>query len=157
MPVQTYWAVFKSGASLVSGLSPTFIKFVDSSGGATTPPSLTEAATGFYKFNYEAFGSIAFQLDGATTGLVDTDRFIEGSLDVADRLKEFVGLTSSSFGSATTDPVDIFGFLKRIQELLEGAQNYNKASGSLTFYNRGSSTSLRSFTIADSITLVTRT
>ena len=57
--------------------------------------------------------------------------------------------TASSFGSTSIDPTDMFGFLKRAQEMAEGNQIYTKATGVLDFYNRGSSTLLREKTISD--------
>jgi hypothetical protein len=61
-----------------------------------------------------------------------------------------IGTTASSFGSTSVDPSDLFGYLKRIQENLEGDQRFIKSSGVLDIYNRGSSTLLREKTITNS-------
>ena len=69
----------------------------------------------------------------------------------------FIGTIGSTFGGSTTDPVDLFGFLKRIQENLEGNQTYLKTSGAFSFYSRGSSTLLATKTVVNSVSLVTKT
>lgn len=68
-----------------------------------------------------------------------------------------VGSTASSFGTSSADPVDLFGYMKRILENLEGNQTFTKPSGSLAIYSRGSSTLLTTKTIANSVSLVTKT
>jgi hypothetical protein len=72
-------------------------------------------------------------------------------------LAGFIGDTSSSFGTTSTDPSTVFGFLKRALEIREGNQVYTKATGILDFYNRGSSTLLREKTVSDSSTTTTKT
>lgn len=68
-----------------------------------------------------------------------------------------LGSTASSFGTSSADPVDLFGYMKRILENLEGNQTFTKPSGSLAIYSRGSSTLLTTKTIANSVSLVTKT
>lgn len=68
-----------------------------------------------------------------------------------------IGSTASSFGDSTTDPVDLFGYMKRLLENFEGNQTFVKTSGVLTIYSRGSSTTLRVKTIANSISMVVKT
>ena len=68
-----------------------------------------------------------------------------------------LGSTASSFGTSSADPVDLFGYMKRILENLEGNQTFTKPSGSLAVYSRGSSTLLTTKTIANSVSLVTKT
>jgi len=68
-----------------------------------------------------------------------------------------IGSTASSFGTSSADPVDLFGYMKRILENLEGNQTFTKPSGSLAIYSRGSSTLLTTKTIANSVSLVTKT
>jgi hypothetical protein len=65
-----------------------------------------------------------------------------------------IGTTASSFGTSNTDPGDLFGYMKRILENLEGNQTFLKASGSLTQFSRGSSVTLYSKTIANSVSTV---
>lgn len=68
-----------------------------------------------------------------------------------------LGSTASSFGTSSADPVDLFGYMKRVLENLEGNQTFTKPSGSLAIYSRGSSTLLTTKTIANSVSLVTKT
>lgn len=68
-----------------------------------------------------------------------------------------IGSTASSFGSTSSDPVDIFGYLKRIHENFEGNQTFIKTSGALSVYSRGSSTLLTTKTIANSVSTVIKT
>ena len=60
-----------------------------------------------------------------------------------------LGTTASSFGTNLVDPVSVFGFLKRAQEVSEGNETYTKASGLLDTYSRGSSQLLIEKTISD--------
>jgi len=68
-----------------------------------------------------------------------------------------VGSTASSFGTSSADPVDLFGYLKRIQENLEGNSTFVKVSGAWSIYNRGSSTLLVAKTVANSSSQVVKT
>lgn len=54
-------------------------------------------------------------------------------------LLPFIGSTASSFGDNTQDPVDLFGYLKRIQENLEGTALFTKGSGAWDIKSRGGS------------------
>lgn len=97
MATRDYWAVFGSGApSTKSGLAPTFITFITSTGANGTPPAITEpGSAGLYKFSYDASATmISFVLDGATTGLDSADRYIVGVLDPQDTF----GVTLNAFG-----------------------------------------------------------
>lgn len=67
-----------------------------------------------------------------------------------------IGSTASSYGTASADPVDLFGYMKRIMENLEGNQNFFKASGVLQIYPRSNATLLASKTIANSVSMVVR-
>lgn len=156
-------------------------------GATVTPPALTElfANTGVYNFQWGTTTPIAFLADAATTSPGSAGRYVSGQLDPSDRSDEYaatmiaigtsitaqnvtllagqtlawagLGSTASSFGSSSTDPVDLFGYLKRVQELLEGNETFYKASGALSMFSRGSSTTLATKTIANSVTLVTKT
>lgn len=68
-----------------------------------------------------------------------------------------VGTTASSFGSTSIDPTDLFGYLKRIIENLEGNQTFIKVSGELDIFSRGSSTLLRVKTVTNSVSTVIKT
>jgi hypothetical protein len=240
---QSYFLRFGSGQpSVNSGLSPTFIAFVKADGTSTAPPSISAVGTslGIYTFSYGVTQSIAFVVDGATTGLANSDRYIFGAIDPSDRISEYgnslmaygasisaqgvsilaqgtsilsfgvtltaigtsniaqglttlgygvsiysleqamsvtlagigttlsvigislgnlsnlIGSTASSFGTDSVDPVDLFGYLKRTQEFLEGNQNYTKIPGSWDIYSRGSSQLLRSKTLTNSISMVVK-
>lgn len=98
-----YYLRFGSTApSNFSGLSPTFISFRNQAGGATTSPAVSEiSTTGIYTFAYDPLGSINFVIDGATTGLGTSDRYIAGSLDVIDKSDQLFayGTTLTALGS----------------------------------------------------------
>lgn len=253
-----YFVKFGIGEiSTTSGLAPTFTHFVNmATGGTLAPPGITQliVGIGLYKFAYDPTAPIAFEIDGATTGL-GTNRYVHGVLDPTDKLDETatalgstlvaignttggigvtlvaqgstivgigatlvatgstvvgigntllatgstivgignttgaigvtliaqgstivgigntladintnadevllrLGSTSSSFGDTSTDPGNLFGYVKRIQELLEGNSDYTKATGVWLMYNRGGATLLRSKTMADTSTTVTKT
>lgn len=67
-----------------------------------------------------------------------------------------LGTTASSFGSTSVDPVDIYGYLKRLREFNEGNQQFAKTSGSWSIYSRGSSTLLAIKTLTSTSMGVTR-
>lgn len=97
MATRDYFAVFGSGApSTKSGLAPTFITFITTTGANGTPPSISEPGSkGIYKFSYDASATlITFVLDGATTGLATADRYIVGVLDPQDTF----GVTLNAIG-----------------------------------------------------------
>jgi hypothetical protein len=71
-----------------------------------------------------------------------------------------IGSTASSFGTTSVDPSSVFGYLKRIQELLEGDQTFFAAGGTFMMFNRGalgSTTLLRTKTLLNSGAQVTKT
>lgn len=68
-----------------------------------------------------------------------------------------LGTTGATFGGLSTDPISVFGFLKRAQETREGNESYIKASGLLDSYSRGSSVLLVEKSIADNSTETTKT
>lgn len=71
-------------------------------------------------------------------------------------LLDLIGSTASSFGDQTTDPATLFGYLKRVQENLEGDSNYVKVSGIWTILDRSGATTLIVKTIANNATLVAK-
>lgn len=175
---KVYWVAFGSvNPQTYKGLSPTFISFCKFDGTTLAPPSIIEPVTnqGLYAFTLVPSFPIAFIIDGATTGLATSDRYIFGSVDPVDMMNEVgstilagltlvyanvggpnIGSTASSYGTNTVDPVDLFGFQKRFQELLEGNETFNKSTGSLSIYSRGSSQLLRVKTITNDATGVTK-
>lgn len=158
MSTKAYYLRFGSGnPATYTGLSPTFIVFRNASG-STTAPSITElGSTGVYKFDYECTGSVAFVADGATTGLVSADRYVAGALDITDRLDQFIGATTDGIGDSSTDPTTLYGFLKRVENYLEGQSIYTKSSGVLQSYDKTGATLLVSRTISDAGSTVTKT
>ena len=69
---------------------------------------------------------------------------------------DVLGSTMSSFGSTSVDPGTLFGYVKRLQELLEGSQDFNKQTGIWNIYSRGSSVLLREKTLTNDSTEATR-
>lgn len=241
--MKTYYVRFGSGDPRSnSGLAPTFLSF-NNYGAAVTPPGITSVigATGFYAFQYGTTTPIVFLIDGATSGLDATSRYVAGAIDPADRSDEYgttivaqntsltaqsstlfgfgssnialgmtnvalgtsniaignsnialgttnvaigtslgalgitilsslgggagnslsaeilirLGSTMSAFGTSVADPVDVFGYLKRIQEFNEGNQSFGKTSGTWTINSRGGSL-LATKTLSNSSTTVTK-
>ena len=68
-----------------------------------------------------------------------------------------IGTAGSTFGGLSTDPIDLFGYAKRVIENLEGNQTFLKGSGALAILSRGSSTTLANKTITNSISTVIKT
>ena len=152
-----YWATFGSDPTVNSGLAPTFIIFTNTSGATLTPPAITEplAGSGYYYFSYGPTLSTAFLLDGGGA-LASADRYVQGVLDPIQAVDQALGSTVSSFGSTSVDPGTAIGYLKRIQEFLEGNAEFNKTTGEWEIYSRGSSTLLRVKTLANSVGEVTK-
>ena len=83
-----YFFVFGSGNPATNAsLTPTFITFANSAGTTFTAPSIAEKppGSGLYTVNYGATQTMAFIMDGATTGLATADRYISGVLDPYDQ------------------------------------------------------------------------
>lgn len=66
-----------------------------------------------------------------------------------------IGTTSSTFGTSATDPGDLYGYMKRIQEFLEGDATFTKSSGAWAVKSRGGSL-LASKTLTNTSTTVTK-
>lgn len=159
-----------------TGLSPTFLIFVDQNGATLAPPSIAEdlVNSGFYKFAYTPTLGIAFLADGGSA-LSAANRYVSGSLDPVQMVDQYfaslavnigtgitglavaIGSTLDSYGTTLTNPASLFGFGKRIQENLEGNMTYTKSSGILDIYTRGSSQLLVEKTIVDSTSQTTKT
>lgn len=155
-----YFVVFGAGnPSDNTGLSPTFTTFKNAAGGATTAPAISEVGSeGIYTFNYDPQGAVAFVIDGATTGLAASDRYVVGSLDVDDALSSIViGTSSDAIGDSSTDPTSLFGFVQRIQKWLEGDSTYTKSTGVWAVTEPTGATTLSSKTIADNGSTITKT
>lgn len=163
MSVVQYFLKFGNGSpATYTGLSPTFTVFRTSVGN-TTPPSITEmSTTGLYTFSYNVGSTqpIAFVVDGATTGLINSDRYIVGSLSLNDQNYQNigpVGLPTDGIGDNSTVPTTMFGFIKRIQNWLEGQSTYTKATGVWQAYDRTGATLISQRTITENTSTVTKT
>lgn len=161
--MKSYTFSFGSGnPNTYTGLAPTFLTFNNiSNGSSLARPGITEIFTGsgVYRFQYEPQPDtpVFFLLDGGNTITSDADRYIKGNLDPIQQVDQVVGVTSASFGSTATDPINMYGLLKRVQEVLEGVQSFTKATGTWDIYSRGSSTLLASKTLANNTTTTSRT
>lgn len=99
---------------------------------------------------------------GSTIAGIGTTLIAEGAtiLAIGNTLSAVnfagIGTTASTFGSTSADPDSLFGYLKRIQELVEGNQDFNKSTGAWEMWSRGSSTLLRIKTLTNSTTGVTK-
>ncbi len=98
-----------------------------------------------------ALGTTAVALGVTSVALGNTNMAL---INTIGPLATGIGSTLSSFGDTLTDPGTLFGYLKRIQETLEGNENYIKSTGILSIYSRGSSTLLRQKTLTNSVSTV---
>lgn len=156
---KTFFLKFGSGnPATYTGLSPTLTIFSAYGSSALAAPGITETpvSSGLYSFSYEPLSSIAFVCDGGSA-LSSADRYITGVLDPIQAVDERAGTTSDSFGSTGTDPTTILGYLKRIQELLEGNATFTKSTGVWNIYSRGSSTLLREKTLTNTVSAANKT
>ena len=88
-----------------------------------------------------------------TTAPVKKNGFLAGTANYVD---ERVGVQGDSFGSTLADPTTLTGYMKRVQELLEGDALFTKSTGVWTISSRGSSTLLRSKTLTNTTTSSTK-
>jgi hypothetical protein len=65
-----------------------------------------------------------------------------------------IGSTASSIGDLSTNPSDLFGYLKRIAELEQGQETFVKGSGVLTMLDRTGATTLAQRTVTNSASMV---
>lgn len=142
-------------------LAPTFLTFkrLDTQADVT-PPGITQlSTTGVYMFAYNITAPVYFLIDGITTTAA-TDRYVYGLLDPSDQLDNkidsLVGSTASSFGTTSVDPSTLFGYLKRMQEFMEGDQTFTKSSGVWDIKTRGG-TLFAQKTLSDSTSSTERT
>lgn len=102
-----YFTRFGAGdPRTTSGLSPTFLIFVNMTNGATVaPPTVTEslALSGLYQWQWGTTQPIAFLLDAATTSPGTAGRYVTGQLDPVDRSDELIANQGSTLiGVGTT-------------------------------------------------------
>lgn len=94
-----------------SGMSPTFLIFVNMATGATlTPPAITEvlsATCGIYQFQWGTTTPISFLADAATTSPGSAGRYVSGQLDPVDRADEYgttmIAIGTTLFGQGATN------------------------------------------------------
>lgn len=93
-----YWFSFGSQPSAAASLSPTFITFTNTSGATSAAPAITERppGSGLYNVSYGATTSMAFVLDGATTGLATSQRYIPGAFDPQDNMSATLTIIGAS-------------------------------------------------------------
>ena len=123
--MKNYGVRFGSGdPRTFTGLTPTFLLFIDMAAGATrTPPAITEPipSTGLYTFQYGTTTPIAFLIDANSTAPGTTGRYVTGTLDPSDRADEYgnslmaygativaLGTTSVAWGSTIVYNVQSF-------------------------------------------------
>ncbi len=67
-----------------------------------------------------------------------------------------VGSTASLIGDSSTAPVDLFGYLKRARDTLEGQERFVKGTGIFTIFDRTGATTLSVRTVTNNSSLVTK-
>lgn len=146
-----------------TSVSPTFILFYEALTGQTlTPPGITQTlvGSGFFSFEYGATYGITtpvnFLIDGGA-GLGTSERYVQGSLSAIQTLDTSLGDISASYGSTTTDPPNMYGLVKRLQEFMEGDKTYTKATGVWTIYDRGGTLAIQVKTLSNNTTASTST
>lgn len=75
---------------------------------------------------------------------------------IGTSLSAAIGSTASSIGTATTEPGDLFGYLKRISELEQGQETFIKGSGVLTMFDRSGGVTLAQRTVTNSASMVVK-
>lgn len=65
-----------------------------------------------------------------------------------------IGSTASSFGTSSADPTDLFGYMKRIAELIQGQEQFVKGTGVLTMLDRTGGTTFVARTVSNNASLV---
>lgn len=157
-----YWISFGSQdprTYTALGSSVMFIQFFNHLGQTLAPPGITEIFTGSgaYRFEYSVgySQSIWGLVDGGAT-LNSSVRYVRVQLDPVDALDVSVGYTASSFGDTNGVASDLFGYVKRLKENLEGNATFLKSSGQWQIFSSGSSTLLSVKTLTNSTTGVTK-
>lgn len=90
------------------------------------------------------------------TSLIALGNTILATAGVGLSSNAFIGTTASLIGNLTVDPVDLFGYVKRIAELIQGRQLFTKGSGVLDMYDRTGATLLAERTVSNNASLVTK-
>jgi hypothetical protein len=98
-----------------------------------------------------ALGTSAIAQGVTETALGNT---ILANVGIGLTLNGAIGSTASSFGNNVTDPVDLFGYVKRISELIQGREAYVKGVGTLTMFDRTGGTTFVQRTVTNSASMV---
>lgn len=123
--------------------------------------------------------TLAFANDAYVTGVLDPVLAVDQALGISTQNlgstvlaigntilslgsfnASFIGSTASSYGDTAVDPSTVFGYLKRLQEILEGNQIFTPQTGQWLIYNRtslGTTTLLRTKTVINQSSQVTKT
>lgn len=176
---KVYVVQFGTGyAASFTGLSPTFLNFAVVPLDTTTAPTISEFPVGsglYYFIAQPPVGptqAINFTIDGFTIGL-GLSRYVSGAIDPdsgvgtsvaaigvtlanlsAGNSFGLIGTLADSFGSTLSDPSTVIGYLKRIQENLEGNSLFSKTSGQWQIWSRGSTYILGASTYPGSSTMI---
>lgn len=67
-----------------------------------------------------------------------------------------IGNAGSTIGGISSNPIDLFGFMKRAQEFWEGNAGFNKTSGAWSVYSRSSSILIATKTLTNSVSGITK-
>lgn len=71
-------------------------------------------------------------------------------------LGALIGTTASIIGDSSTAPADLFGYLKRSRDVLEGQEKFVKGTGAFTIFDRTGATTLSTRTITNNSSLVVK-
>lgn len=78
-------------------------------------------------------------------------------IGVGASLFALIGTTASLIGNDTINPSDLFGYMKRVNENIEGQQSFTKGSGVLNMYDRTGATLLAQRTVTNFASMVVKT
>lgn len=76
---------------------------------------------------------------------------------IGPSLYALIGTTASLIGDNVTDPSTLFGYMKRVNELVQGQETFTKGTGVLDMYDRTGATLLNERTITNSASTVIKT
>lgn len=104
-----------------------------------------------------SIGNTLLGIGNTVLAIGNTLPFLAGS---GLTLNTLIGTTASSFGTSLTDPSTVFGYLKRLQEFLEGDNVFTSNSGQWLIYSRSSylgiTTLLRTKTVINTGAIATK-
>lgn len=158
MSVKYYQLRFGTGNPAgFAGLAPTFTIFQHPGGSLLVPPGITEipTATGLYYFTFGPTLPISFVVDGGAA-LSSSNRYITGMLDPIQAVDQKVGFDFETYGT-TIGPSTLIGYNKRILQFFEGDQTFDKSTGAMQTFGKGSSTLLLEKTLTNTSGDVTKT